>query len=76
MGPHQDRVGFEFNWGQPNETTFEPGLDDQYSLEAFYRLQLAGQLALTPDVQLLFNPALNPDASSTWVFAIRARLAL
>jgi len=31
---------------------------------------------LTPDVQLLFNPALNPDASSTWVFGIRARLAL
>ncbi len=74
--PYQDLVGFGFNWGQPNETTFEPGLDDQYSLEAFYRLQLAGQLALTPDVQLLFNPALNPDASSTWVFGIRARLAL
>ena len=74
--PFQDLVGFGFNWGQPNETTFEPGLDDQYSLEAFYRLQLARQLALTPDVQLLFNPALNPDANSTWVFGIRARLNL
>lgn len=74
--PYQDLVGFGFNWGQPNETTFEPGLRDQYSLEAFYRLQLARQLALTPDVQLLFNPALNPDAKSSWVFGIRARLAL
>jgi porin len=74
--PYQDLAGFGFNWGQPNETTFEPGLDDQYSLEGFYRFQLAGQLALTPDVQLLFNPVLNPDASSTWVFGIRARLAL
>lgn len=74
--PFQDVVGFGFNWGQPNETTFESGLDDQYSFEAFYRLQLARQLALTPDVQLLFNPALNPDAGSTWVFGVRARLAL
>ncbi len=74
--PFQDVVGFGFNWGQPNETTFESELDDQYSFEAFYRLQLARQLALTPDVQLLFNPALNPDAGSTWVFGVRARLAL
>jgi len=39
-------------------------------------LQLTQNLAITPDVQLIINPALNPDESSIWVFGLRARLAL
>jgi len=74
--PKGDLLGFGLNWNEPNETTFGPGLDDQYTAEVFYRWQLTPQLAITPDVQLLINPALNPQESSIWVFGLRARLAL
>ena len=69
-------LAFGANWGEPNETTWGPGLKDQYTFELFWRLFLGAQLALTPDIQLLIDPALNPDQSSIWVFGLRARLAL
>lgn len=74
--PGEDQLGFAANWGEPNEASFGPGLNDQYTLELFYRFQLTPQLAITPDVQLLIDPALNPDKSEIWVFGLRARLAL
>lgn len=74
--PDRDLFGFGFNWGEPNETTFSPRLRDQYSVEAFYRLQVAEHLAVTPDIQWLIHPALDPDVDSIWVFGVRARLQL
>jgi porin len=50
-------------------------LDDQYALEAYYRLQVSRELSITPSVQLLIDPALNPDEDSLWVYGLRARLA-
>ena len=55
------------NWGKPSES----GLDDQFIAELFYRLQVAQNLGITPDVQLLINPALNPDEDLIWVFGLR-----
>jgi porin len=69
-------LGFGANWGKPNETVFGSGLDDQYGLEVFYRLQLTKELAITPDLQFVINPALNPDRDNAWVLGLRARLAL
>jgi porin len=69
-------LGFAFNWGRPNPTTFGSGLRDQYTFELFYRLQVAHELAITPDVQLLIHPALNQDVNVVWVFGLRMRLAL
>ena len=40
-----------------------------------YRLQVTRELAITPDVQLLINPALNPEKNAIWVFGLRGRLA-
>jgi len=71
-----DQVGVAANWGQPNEDSFGPDLKDQYVLEAYYRWQLSEQIALTPDIQYLIDPALNPDHDKLWVFGLRARLAL
>ena len=70
-----DLIGLAFNWGQPNETTWGSGLRDQYTVELFYRWQLGQQLAVTPDLRLLIDPASNPEASQIWVFGLRARLA-
>jgi hypothetical protein len=33
-----------------------------------------GGLRLTPDVQLTFDPALNPDRDSVWILSLRATL--
>ena len=66
-------LGLGFNWGQPNEDTFGPGLDDQSTVELFARLQVMRNLQLTPDIQYIRNPALNPEANDSWVFGLRAR---
>jgi len=67
----RDLVGLAANWGEPNEDTFGPGLDDQFGIEAFYRLQLSQSVRITPSVQLLFDPALNPDEDFAAVFGLR-----
>lgn len=71
-----DLLGVAFNWGDPNSDSFGSGLSDQWSFEAFYRWQLAEHLAITPDVQFILDPALNPGHHSSWVFGLRVRLAL
>ena len=70
-----NRVGVGINWGEPSDTTFEPGLRDQTSVELYYRIQIFKELAITPDLQYIKNPALNPEESSLWVFGLRARFA-
>jgi porin len=70
-----NQLGFAYNWGVPNESSWEPELDNQHTFEAFYRIQLWKEIAITPDIQYIRNPALNADDDSLWVFGLRARLA-
>ena len=51
-------------------------IEDQFTVEAFYRLQLAPQLTVTPSVEYIDSPALSPKDDSTWVLGVRVRLAL
>jgi porin len=76
VGAGRDLLGAAVNWGRPNEDTFGPGLGSQWTFEVFYRWQLLKQLAITPDVQLLINPAQNPDQDQVWILGLRLRLAL
>ncbi|UCH40792.1 MAG: carbohydrate porin, partial [Gammaproteobacteria bacterium] len=52
------------------------GLDDQTTLEVFYRFQFARNLAITPSLQILGDPALNPDEDEITVLSLRMRLTL
>ena len=70
-----NQVGVAYNWGKPMESTWSPDLDNQQTLEVFYRIQLFKELAITPDIQYIRNPALNPEADTLWVWGLRARLA-
>jgi len=74
--PGKNLLGLGLNWGEPNEDTWGSGLDDQYTAELFYRWQISKAIAVTPDLQYIRNPALNPDADSIWVLGIRLRGAL
>jgi len=71
----QGVFGLGLNWGRPNSETFGSDTRDQYTVEAYYRLQLADHLTLTPDIQLIKDPALNPGEDFVWVAGLRARLA-
>lgn len=67
-----DLVGIGLNWSDPGDA-FD---DDQYTAEVFYRLTLSPNLAITPSVQLIANPALNPEKDSLAIFGLRGRIAL
>jgi porin len=69
-------LGFALGWGEPNKTTFSPGLDNQITTEIFFRMQISSRFAITPDLQYLINPALNPGQSSIFVWGLRGRLSL
>jgi len=70
-----NQLGVAYNWGEPNESSWGPGLENQHTLEAFYRIQLWKEFAITPDIQYIRNPALNPEDDSLWVFGLRGRFA-
>lgn len=63
-------------WARPSQETFGPGLDNEKVLETSYKFQLSKNFSLMPDVQLVFDPANNPDESSIWVIGIRAMFVL
>ena len=71
-----DLMGFGVSWGEPSEDSFSPGLDDQITLELFYRMTTSENFAVTPDLQVIFNPALNPGEDSILVGGIRVRWTL
>lgn len=73
--PGRNLLGVGLNWSRPNKGTFGPGLDDQYTLEVFQRWQMTEGVALTPSVQVIHNPAFNPDEDTIALFGLRLRLA-
>ncbi len=44
--------------------------------ELFYRINLGKRFAIPPDVQILIDPALNPEEDFVGVFGLRGRLVL
>ena len=65
---YSDLFGIGGGWAQPAN----PNLRDQYIFETFYRSQLTPQFAVTPDVQWILHPTLNPNTGSIWVASLRA----
>ncbi|MEE8103981.1 MAG: carbohydrate porin [Planctomycetota bacterium] len=66
---NSDLLAIGLGWAEPFS-----GLRDQYTIEIFYRLQIAESLALTPDVQLVIDPSLNPSEDTLFFFGFRLRL--
>lgn len=59
-------------WSRPADET----LRDEYVIEASYVYQVSKNVSLTPDVQLIVNPANNPNTGKSWVLGIRALITL
>ena len=66
-----DVLGVGLDWSKP---AFDPGLPTQTIAEIYYRMMLTEHLAISPDFQYVWNPALNQDLASTYYFQLRIRL--
>ena len=63
-----DRLGLAFWWGDTKVANF----DDELGLEVFWRMQMTRTLQVSPDLQVIFNPAKSDDEVVT-IFGLRAR---
>lgn len=54
--------------------TEDPGIDAEYGLEGYYRVQVTPWLQVTPDVQYLRNPSAQPSAHDAVVALLRGRI--
>ena len=69
FGYSSDLIGIGFSWGEPTDTT----LNDQYVLEAFYRFYVTPLTHITPDLQVILDPAKNPTEDMLVVGSVRLR---
>jgi carbohydrate-selective porin OprB len=65
-----DLLGVGIGWVRPSN----PLLNNQWSAETFYRFQITRNFAVTPDLQLVIHPTLNPTKDSIFVFGFRSRV--
>jgi hypothetical protein len=70
FGQKTDAAGVGFSWARPSVSL----LDDQWGMEAFYRIQLTEALQLTPGFQLILDPAFNPSEDVVSLFQLRLRV--
>jgi len=78
-GETNELFGVGLSYGEASEDPadgFGTNLDPQYTGEIFYRFQLSQHLAITPDLQIIVDPVLNPGESSVIVAGVRVRLSL
>lgn len=73
---NKSTLGLGLGWGIPNSFTFGSDLKNQFTVESYYQIYITKIFTLIPDVQLLFNPALNPSKDFITVFGVRGRIAI
>jgi porin len=73
FGRTQDRMAIGIAWSDASPGA---GARDETLIEAYYRFALSPALSLTPDLQLVVDPALDPDAQDTVVLGLRLHLTL
>ncbi|HKD19172.1 MAG TPA: carbohydrate porin [Thermoanaerobaculia bacterium] len=56
-----DYAGVAFVWSQPSATSKTVYHRNEYVAETFYTLQVTPMMRLQPDLQIVWNPAFNPD---------------
>jgi porin len=69
-----DYLAAGFIWSQPS-AAFKPAAHtDEYGFETTYVLQLTPMATLQPDLQVIWNPASNPDAQHNIIFQLQLNL--
>lgn len=68
-GRNTDGAGLGLNWAEAN------GIDgSQFTAEAFYRFSISPGLQITPSIQFISNPLLNPTQDDIFLFGLRTRI--
>ena len=69
FGHQDDRLGIGGTWARP----LDDSLDDQYAIDLYYRFRLAPRFAMTPTLQVVFDPVRNADEDQLVIWGIRSR---
>ena len=69
FGQNDDVIGVAASWQDPSNAT----LRDQYTVESFYRFYITPYTHLTPDIQVVIDPANAPNRDAVTVFGVRLR---
>jgi len=64
-----DYIGVGANWGRAAASDV-----DQYTMEAYYKLQVYKRLLLVPGVQYIIDPANNPSEDKLWLVSLKMRV--
>jgi porin len=75
LNDRNDYVGFGAGWARPPAASPGARVENQYTFETYYRLQLLPHVQIVPSVQFIANPPNNPTADSLWVVSMRLRAA-
>ncbi len=68
-GRNTDMAGLGLNWAQANGIA-----GTQFTAEAFYRFSISPGFQLTPSIQYISNPLLNPAQGSITLVGLRTRI--
>lgn len=72
-----DQIGLAIGRSLASPPPANPaGARDETVLEAYWSWTFLGGLLLTPSVQVVLDPALEPERSSAWALTLRATLML
>jgi porin len=69
-----DILGVGFVWSQPSATTESVYHQNEYILETKYALQLTPTIKIQPDMQVIWDPAHNPNGRAT-VFQLQLAMS-
>ena len=69
FGQNDDVVGVAASWQSPANTI----LPDQYAIETFYRFYLTPRTHVSPDIQVVIDPANAPTKGAVTLFGLRLR---
>ena len=69
LGGKSNKLGFAVNWADTDSD------DDQLTTELFYFVEIMPGLEITPDIQWVRNPALNPGQDHLYIAGLRLRVA-
>jgi carbohydrate-selective porin OprB len=72
FGLRHDLIGLAFSWGEPDGGQNK---DDQFGLEAFWRLRIIDRVELSPILQYVIKPA-NSGTDTRLGGGLRLRIVL
>ena len=70
FGQADDRIGVGYTWSDPADRA----LDDQSTIDSYYRVQMTPEIQVGPTLQLIFDPVRNQDKNTVSVWGIRTRI--